>query len=457
MILGLGLVYLTNVFVGSAVLADVALALMIAVTGMCLAVVKGSSRVISYLAFAISIGLLLGYRAPWSVWAEALEENLYMVVMFAMVPLLRIPIRHGGYFEALRAVFDRFAGTRGRFYIFMGLVSAFIGSIVNLAVVPLVYEVSRASSLSTDKKLLSAAVTRGFTSSTIWAPTMASIALIMHLTGAKWLTFFPFGLSAGVVAGFVGYAVTMMEGRNLPVSPDHPSGPRLAPVRSTGPSGARRQYAKFAELCGFAFALIVMIAAVSFVTGIRTITVVSLAALLFPVVWMSILKRFRLLVGEFKASYLGESLPNLSSEVTLFAAAGFFTVTVEYTGIGQYIPHALTVAVGGNVFLLTVAIVASAILLAILGIHPIVTVAVIGGTVRAAAVGVSPTYLALVLAVCWAIGLSVSPASATIITMSGLTNRSPLQVGTRWNSTYALVTAGTLIAMATGLRLAGII
>jgi hypothetical protein len=464
LILGLGLVHVTNVFVASATLGDIALVLMIVVTGMCLAVVKGSSRVISYLAFAISIGLLIGYRAPWSVWASAFEENLYMVVMFAMVPLLRIPIRYGGYFEALRAVFDRFVDTRSRFYVFVGLVSAFIGAIVNLAVVPLVYEVSRASRFSIEKRLLSAAVTRGFTSSTIWAPTMASIALIMHLTGAKWLTFFPFGLSAGIVAGVVGYAVTMLETRHLavlpnpaPVLPNPTPGSISQPLTPGRYASGRREYVKFAELCGFALSLIVIIALVSFVTGIRTITVVSLSALIFPLVWMGILRRLRLLATQFKVSYLGESLPNLTGEVTLFVAAGFFAVAIEHSGLGTYIPRALTSAVGGNVFLFTMAVVASAILLAVVGVHPIVTVAVIGGTVKAAAVGVSPTYLALVLAMCWAIGLSVSPASATIITMSGLTNRSPLQVGTRWNSTYAIATTATLIALLTGLRLAGIL
>jgi C4-dicarboxylate transporter, DcuC family len=430
---------------------------MIVVTVMCLVVVTGSSRVISYLAFAISFGLLIGYRAPWSVWAGAFEENLYMVVMFAMVPLLKIPIRHGGYFEALRAVFERFVHTRGRFYVFVGLVSAFIGSIVNLAIVPLVYEVSRASRFSSNKRLLSAAMTRGFTSSTIWAPTMASIALIMQLTGTKWLTFFPFGIAGGVVAGVVGYAVTMFETRNQP-DPESPPARRVAVgVEATETPNSRRTYGKFAELCGFALVLIVLIAVVSFVTGVHTLTVVSLAALLFPLVWMGALKRLPILGREFRTTYLRESLPNLKSEVTLFVAAGFFATTIDYTGLGKHIPQALSGMVGGNVLLFTIAVIVIAIVLAVVGIHPIVTVAVIGGTVKASAFGVSSTYLAMVLAICWAIGLSVSPASATIITMSGLANQSPLRVGTRWNGVYALLSAAVLIAMITALRLTGLL
>jgi len=431
-------------------LNDVALALMIVVTGLCLTVVKGSSRVISYLAFAISAVLLFAYRAPWSVWSQAFEENLYMVVMFSMVPLMKIPIRHGGYYEALRSVFERFVHTRSRFYVFVALVSAFIGSIVNLAIVPLVYEVSRASRFSTDKKLLSAAMTRGFTSSTIWAPTMASIALIMQLTGTKWLLFFPFGIGSGILAGIVGYAITMYEGRREPL-PTQPVPERGAP--EVGPSG----YGKFAELCGFAFFLIVLIAVVSFVTGIHTITIVSLAALIFPVFWMGILGRLPVLRREFRNSYFGESLPNLRSEVTLFAAAGFFATTINYTELGEYIPRALSNVVGSNALLLTIAVIAVSMALAAVGVHPIVTVAIIGGTVKAAAFGVSPTYMAMVLAISWAIGLSVSPSSATIITTAGLTGQSPVRVGMGWNGAYALVSAAALILMITVLRFAGVL
>ena len=423
---------------------------MIVVTGLCLTVVTGSSRVISYLAFAISIVLLFAYQAPWSVWSQAFDENLYMVVMFSMVPLLKIPIRHGGYFEALRSVFQRFVHTRSRFYVFVALVSAFIGAIVNLAIVPLVFEVSRASHFSSDKRLLSAAMTRGFTSSTIWAPTMASIALIIQLTGAKWILFFPFGIGSGILAGIVGYAITMYEGRKEPQQALETSEREARPA---GPSG----YRKFAELCGFAFFLIVLIAVVSFATGIHTITIVSLAALIFPVFWMGVLGRLGVLRREFRNGYFGESLPNLRSEVTLFAAAGFFATTINYTKLGEYIPRALSGVVGSNVLLLTVAVIALAMALAVVGVHPIVTVAIIGGTVKAAAFGVSPTYMAMVLAISWAIGLSVSPSSATIIATAGLTGQSPVRVGTRWNGAYALVSAAVLILMITGLRLAGLL
>lgn len=487
LLFALGIVYLVNLFVGSAVLADVALVLLIVVTGLSLAAVTGSTRVISYAAFLISIGLLLAYRAPLRVWADAFEENLYMVVMFAMIPLLSIPIRHGGYFEALRRVFDRFVHTRNRFYLFVSLVAAFIGSIVNLAVVPLVHEVAKASPLSADKKLLSAAMTRGFTTCTIWAPTTAAIALIMQLTGSEWQDFFPFGITSGIVVGFVGYGISMLESRrdaraareampggatpaahaSAAASPEPASAPATAAARGgpgvhggAGAAAADRErhsggYGKFLELCGFGLVLIASIALISYLSGLHTIAIVSLAALIFPFLWMGLLRRIPVLLREARDTYFGLSLPSLRSEVTLFVGAGVFTTSITYSHLGEHVAGALSQAVGGSIVLLTVAIIAVGMGLGALGVHPIITVAVFGGTVKAAAFGVSPIYMAVVLAAVWALGLSVSPSSATIIAVSGLTRQSPVRVGTRWNGVYAVVAAAALIGVLTLLRLVG--
>ncbi|HHV64963.1 MAG TPA: hypothetical protein GXX46_07820 [Peptococcaceae bacterium] len=195
----MAILYLINFFVQSSFLHWIVLILMVSVIGLSLVVVTGSSKVIGYISFGVSIFLLISYGAPFEVWEKALEENLYMIVMFSMVPLLRIPIQYGGYFEALQSFFRRFVHSRSRFYLLVSFISAFIGVLVNLAVVPLVHEISKASDFNANKRLLSSAISRGFCTCTIWAPTMASNALIIQLTGAEWHLFFPFALFSGII------------------------------------------------------------------------------------------------------------------------------------------------------------------------------------------------------------------------------------------------------------------
>ncbi|MEI3308497.1 MAG: hypothetical protein V8R48_06545 [Eggerthella lenta] len=94
---------------------------------------------------ASSIALLVYSQAPLDVWKQALRENAYLIVMFIMVPLLGIPVQHGGYSESLRGMFARYASTDSRYYALVSSMSAFVGVLISIAAVPLTYEVSRAS------------------------------------------------------------------------------------------------------------------------------------------------------------------------------------------------------------------------------------------------------------------------------------------------------------------------
>ena len=100
----LGVCYIVNVFLKSPLLDDFNFVLMIAVIVLSFVASTGSSRVIGILLFSLSIVLLLYSQAPFAIWKEALQENSYLIVMFIMVPLLGIPVQHGGYSESLSEV-----------------------------------------------------------------------------------------------------------------------------------------------------------------------------------------------------------------------------------------------------------------------------------------------------------------------------------------------------------------
>lgn len=438
----LAILFLSNLFLQSEAIRAVVLILMVLVISLSLTVVSGSSKVIGYISFTLSILLLITFQAPLAIWEQALEENLYLVVMFTMVPLLRIPIQHGGYFEALQGFFRRFVHTKSRFYLLVSFISAFIGVLVNLAVVPLVHEISKASDLNDNKRLLSSAISRGFCTCTIWSPTMASIAVIIQLTGAKWLLFFPFAFFSGVVIGLVGYLLTMYEekrnGQPYPAVPEHKTN--------------NINYGKVIELSFFGMILIVGIAFISLLTGMHTILVVSLAALLFPIIWLAVIKRLPVLFREFKGEYFHTSLPNLKNEIILFVGAGLFATSITYSHLGDYVPLLLSKLVGTNAFYFTVVVIFTSLLLGAMGVHPIVTITVVGGTVEASAFGVSSTYLAMVLAISWAMSICISPSAANIIAVAGLAGQSPIQVGPRWNGRYAILGSVVLILLITMLR-----
>lgn len=445
---GLAVAYLVNLLIQSQVIENIILSLMIIVILLSFTAVTGSSKVIGYLSFSVSIALLLYYHAPLSVWQQALQDNLFLVVMFIMVPLVGIPIRQGGYTKALQSLFERYVNSNNRYYLLVSFLSAFVGVLVSLAVVPLVYQVSRNSSRSSNHKLLSSAISRGFSTCLTWAPTTAAIALVVQLTGSDWPTFFPFAISCGVIVGAVGYVMTVFEGRKKPEEPHTLEDP---------PLNGDLNLNKILELGVFAITLIIGIAFFSWVSGISTIVVVSVLALIYPILWMTMIRRLPAFFQEFKGDYFNYRLPAIKNEMILFIGAGFLANSINFSHLGNYVPQILSHLVGNNVLLLTIMMIGTTLFLAALGVHPIVSVTILGGTIKAATYGVSPTYLALVLTASWSMGTTISPSSANVIAVSSIVGESPLRVGVRWNGPYVILATLVLIIFLTSMRLIGML
>lgn len=214
---------------------------------------------------------------------------------------------------------------------------------------------------------------------------------------------------------------------------------------------------KILELSAFSIALIIGIALISWVSGISTIVVVSILALIYPIIWLTLINRLPVFFQEFKGEYFNNRLPSIKNEMILFIGAGLLSNSINYSHLGDYIPQILSSLVGSNALLLTLVVMGTSLFLAALGVHPIVTVTILGGTIEAAAYGVSPTYLALVLAASWSMGTSISPSAANVIAVSSIVGESPLRVGIRWNGPYVVFATLALIIFLTGMHLLGIL
>jgi DcuC family C4-dicarboxylate transporter len=438
----LAIVYISNLLIKSVWIHQLIIVFLVLVILLSLMAITGSSKVIGYILFAVSILLFLRFKAPLSIWQEGIESNLYMVVMFILVPLLRIPIQHGGYFTALQEVFRRFVYTKRRFYLLVSFITAFVGVLVNMAVVPLVYELCRASDLSNNKKLLCSAISRGYATCIIWSPTMASIALIIQMTGAKWHLFFYFGILSGVIIGLVGFIMMIFEEKE--------SGEELS--RAVNKPVGTINYLKVLELSVFGIILISSIAIISYFTGIHTITLVSIAAVVYPIIWLAIIRRLPVFFLEFKKEYFKKSLPALKNEVTLFVGAGLFVTSITYSHLGEYVSRIISLIVGNNVLLFSIFVVFICITLSAIGVHPIVTITVISGTIKATQFGVSTIYMTMLFAIGWTMGISLSPSAANIIAISSLTGQSPIKVGPYYNGRFVLVSSIILIMVITFLH-----
>ena len=443
----MAITFLSNIFIKSNYINDLTLILLAILVALNFTHVTGINRIISYAFFVLSTILFIIYDAPLSIWKQALHENLFVIVLFTMTPLLSIPIEHGGYFNDLQGVFNRFVNTSYRFSLMVSLICAFVGIFVGMAILPLVNQISQASEISHNKKLLGTSMSRGFATSLFWAPTLVGVAMVLKFTGLSWLMFFPFGFFCSIVAGMIHFILIILEEKRK---------------GNTDIVEAKKTFGNFnikkvIELGIFSIGLIFCIAIVSIKTGITAIIIVSMAALIYPVIWMGIIGRLPVLYGKFKSDYFEKRLPKLKNEIILFVGAGLFTTSMTYSPIGNYISEVLSMLIGHNAFMLAVVILFAGLLLSAIGIHPVIILTIIGGTVKVAEYGVTPAYLAVILAICWSMGVIISPTSATVIAVSGLTEKSPIQAGLHWNGVYVLITSAVLIIMLTILRSLGLL
>lgn len=461
-----GIGYIANVFLAQSLLALINTITLILAVILSFIATKGSTRMIAAVLFIVGAFLLFYTQAPLDVWEKALLENGYLLAMFIMVPLISLPVRYGGYNESLEALFDRFGNSKSRFYGLVSVMTAFLGVLVSIASVPLTCEVARSSHFATNARILATALSRGFVTCLFWAPTTATIALSLQLTGANWLSVLPFGLLFAIIAGFIGWIMTTIRENliarrsqlntslsknknnthidaNLNSSSLHPS---KYEVTSHQPHSGVFDRKKIIELVLFSVLYIVAVMLVGQCLRISIIVAVALMSILIPIIWMVAIKRVTLFKQKVKDEYVAVKLPNVKGQMILFTAAGVLASGISYSGVGEMAVTTLLQITNGGALEATILVMILALVCSAFGVHPLVYTTVIGGSLTAAQLGVSPVYMTLLLAMGWALGNAVCPTSANSIAVSQLVERSPFKLALNWNVSYVLVSTVILVA-----------
>lgn len=463
-----GIGYIANVFLAQPLLALINTIMLVLAVILSFIATKGSTRMIAAVLLFVGAFLLIYAQAPLDVWEKALLENGYLLAMFIMVPLISLPVRYGGYNESLEALFERFGNSESRFYGLVSVMTAFLGVLVSIASVPLTCEVARSSRFAGNARVLATALSRGFITCLFWAPTTATIALSLQLTGADWLSVLPFGLLFAIVAGFIGWVMTTLrerfiigrsraqdssnERKGASIDTDLETGSSRSSDKGKGaglfrPGAGALDHKKIAELILFSVLYIVAVMLVGQCLGISIIVAVALMSILIPIIWMAAIKRTVLFKQKVKEEYVAVKLPNVKGQMILFTAAGVLASGISYSGVGEMAVTALLQVTNEGVLAVTILVIALALVCSAFGVHPLVYTTVIGGSLSAVQLGVSPVYLALLLAMGWALGNAVCPTSANTIAVSQLVERSPFKLALNWNVSYVLASTVILIAL----------
>ncbi|GAA3908237.1 hypothetical protein GCM10022228_18330 [Halomonas cibimaris] len=371
---------------------------------------------------ALGVSMLLGARLGYGAevdWPAMLTRNAFVVAMLVGVSFIGLVGTQGN----RGAPGARVTGTGGVLRSWAGV--HFLGTILNLSAVFMVGDrLSRERPLSTPQLL---ALNRGLSSAALWSPFFASMGVVIALVpgmqyGYVALAGFPLAMCAGLF--------TVVELRRR-FDLDDVDGFSLAPQSLLMPLGM----AVLVML--FHFWLTPALSIVSIITFLLP-SVALVANLAYGARYTA--RRIR--------QHAMTRLPAMRGEISLFLAAGLFTLGLS-TLVDAATPDDWTLFARFGMPQAMASLVAI-VLSAVIGLHPIIGVSTLASILSLE--GSAQTLFAFVALAGWAVGTAVGPLSGINLSLQGRYGVSGFFI-MRQNLGYAAMTGALALAAIAALAL----
>ena len=381
-------------------------------------------------------GSLMLWRAGagWQQYVLAHGEMLYLLALFAVLPLLSIPVRLGAYGAAIETVLR--ARISGLFQLncVVTTLAYLCGSFMSLAAVPIMMTslapVVQSYPLRDPKRFAAVATIYGYVLPILWTPVSGVVGVVLYSLRLEWTALLPLLAGLSIAALLLNWALFwLLESRTAPPAAPMPPAagqPPLAP--------ALRRLAQM--LLGILL-MVTLIAVFDRLLKIGMLTVVTLLAIPFAWGWSIALGKSRLFMRA-AAEHMTSQLPRLADQFAIFLAAGYFVGAMHLSGADHTVNQAFVAlhqALGTRLFLLAMPLMALAAAMA--GVHPLVAIALLGQSLKPEVLGIDVRLLALTLIGSSVLTYMLGPFSGTLGLMQSLT-RIPGYRLALWNLPYAL-------------------
>lgn len=404
--------------------------------------VKGIAKVVTLTLFVSALVINGMTKAqPVVTSLEGIQQNLPLLALILLVPLISIPLKAGGYFHSIKFFLKKWED-RPRLA-FFGLSSslALISPILNMGSVKIVHEM--VEKLKINPVILGKSYLIGFTSSMLWSPYFASVAIVLYEVGGQFNQYIGLGLTAALIQLVVGNLLFRHSSKKM----GHGKEFRNQSAEAGGKDEIEEK-AHFKNLWKIFFMILSMIFSLllfEYVTHISMLTLVSLIAVIVPLAWAILFNKWEQLHQEFKG-YI-EKIAVMDHEITLFLSAGLFGLAIRDTAFSDYLQSFLLWNAEQSLLFFVLVILMVVLFFALIGIHQIVVIPILASQVSGIDIGLSPEFLALIFILSWSFSAVLSPLNAINIIVSHCLQRSGLTIGFRWNGTYIMSIISVLMAV----------
>ena len=391
--------------------------------------IRGSTLVISLFLLITAVTLMIYYRVPVQEWVGSMRINLTLVAIFLLVPLLGIPVKTGGYVEALKMVLSKIMNEPHFFYLGTKLLTHVLGIVLNIGAVSIVSKLTEASNIKSPR-LVANAINRGFVSTIFWSPYFSAMALILSQLPIKWSSIVLYSMGLSVISLLLSF---FLDRQFIQA---HIQTDKEAP--SFDEEEMRAAKRKVAELFFYLFVITAAVLVLEFMTSSSIVLMICLVSLSFPLLWCVLKGKGADYFREFK-DHLFLGIPRMRKEIVLFLIAGFFSGAFVHSDMSGTLVRFIQ-TVFGSFHLGTAIFLAGIVFLtSLVGIHPIVPVTIYVTSINPALIGFSPEYFAVLLLASWGVSNTVAPATAVNNLLANLLKVDLLDISIRWNVKFVLI------------------
>jgi len=412
--------------------------------------VKGMGAVF----LTVGIALLAANGAPWESYIRGFGNMLNILSLFALIPLIAIPIELGGYTIRIQHIIQSKIENSGLLYTITSGLSYILSSFMNLATLPMMYHMIRPSldlyPIGDKERFISRAITHGYSMPIVWTPVAPIVGIIVEMTGVQWSSILP------VIIPFslIGLLLDSLMGRWVANRRQKLVGQatldEIAAARHNSLVPGSGQQQPEGDKASHPVQIIAAIIAFNgFILLLETFTrssfmlLVSVTVIPFAFIWSLLLRKGKLFISK-SVSMLPDHLLKMKEQFFVFLCAGFMISAIQASGVGHWINSGILAvkAVGGaDAFLLAIPLIPLA--LAFVGLHPAVALALAAESLNPQALGISVELTAIAMLTGAVAAFMVGPYNATAGMMAGITGQSSYKVS-NWNLPFT----GAYLAMA---------
>ncbi|WP_416150577.1 hypothetical protein ACM26V_06280 [Salipaludibacillus sp. HK11] len=367
-------------------------------------------------------------NVPLEAAIHGFGENISLLSLFILIPLIGTFMSTAGYLTTLKEKVKLREKSGGKHpYRLSYILVATIGPLLNFGSLAIVKKIADESFSSFQERKMTLHMMRAFAFCMLWSPYFVNVGLVLVLFEVSWFDIGGFGFIFALI--FMGISMVMLPSISFPEDP--------IVKNNIGETNSRLEKASLKPMVFFAAVLVVLSLVLDYVLDVNMLIVVSMLAVVLPVIWALFSRLFTVFIFEVYEQVIG-AFSRFKNELAIFISAGYFGLALSYTDLGDSLSTLLFNLSFGFVYLFTLFVVVITIALALIGVHPIIIVIGVGSALSPEMFGVSSEYLALTLLLSWTLATQVSPFSGQVLMSSKLMKTSTMIIA-RENAVFVFV------------------